>query len=112
MIPLGRPRHPTAYEPSYMRCAGYKMRRASEATEMICPHLGRLIGLLCFESIDAARVVGEFAGAFASDAAYRTTAIDFTTFRVGACETKRVPLLELGGLIVCGLTPREIGLEP
>ena len=79
---------------------------------MISPHLGRLSGLLCFESIDAARVVGELAGPFASDAAYRTTAIDFTTLRVGACEVKRVPLLELGALIVCELTPREIGLEP
>ena len=112
MIPLGRPRHPAAYESSHMRCVDYKMRRGPEATGMICPQFGRFNGLLCFESIDAAHVVGEFAGSFASDAAYRTTAIDFTTLRVGACEVKRVPLLELGALIVCELTPREIGLEP
>ena len=112
MIPLGRPRHPAVYEPSHMWCADYKMRRASEATEKICPHLGRLTALLCSESIDAARVVWEVDGPFATDAAYRTTAIDFTTLRVGAYEVKRVPLLELGALIFCELTPREIGLEP
>ena len=95
MIPLGITRHQAVYEPSHMRCADYKMRRASEATEMISPHLGRLSGLLCFESIDAARVVGELSGPFASDAAYRTTAIDFTTLRVGACEVKRVPCSNL-----------------